>query len=178
LVRDWQEFDKFRHYSQLIAQSCSVVEYLCAEPARRGRFRAFLKEPAKRARTEEVLQFHLGHDFERLLEHWSSWVRERGIGIHETAPPEIRQTLRDWVIPIIEDRSADALERIKAVREMGKVGYAAGADSLIELLGKDDRVPDEEVVWSLESISGLAHGADVERWRSWHDHLPQEITQL
>jgi hypothetical protein len=175
-VRDWQEFDSFRRYSQLVAQSCSVVEYLCAEGARRQRFRDFLKEPAKRARTEEVFQFHFGHGFEGLLEQWRTWVQERGIGVHEPAPTEIRETVTNWVIPIIEDRGADLQERIQAIRELGKFGFAFGADALIDLLGTDDQIPEEEVVRSLESISGLAHGADVERWRFWYHQMPGEIT--
>lgn len=29
LVRDWRDFDNFGRYSQLVTQSCSVVEFLC-----------------------------------------------------------------------------------------------------------------------------------------------------
>ena len=45
LVRDWQDFDSFSRYSQLIAQSRSVVEFLCSEPRRRERFCAFSGGP-------------------------------------------------------------------------------------------------------------------------------------
>ena len=49
-----------------------------------------------------------------------------------------------------------------------------GADALIDILGKDDQIPAEEVVWSLESISGLSLGDDVKRWENWFVHLPKE----
>jgi hypothetical protein len=51
-----------------------------------------------------------------------------------------------------------------------------GADALIDLLGKDDQIPAKEIVWSLESISGLALGNDVRKWTDWFDHLPSDAT--
>jgi len=59
---------------------------------------------------------------------------------------------------------------------MGRTGYALGADALIDLLGKDDQITLQEIVWSLESISDLALGDDVEKWRDWFDHLPSHAT--
>ena len=82
------------------------------------------------------------------------------------------------VIPIVQDRGTDRLERIQAIREMGKAGYVLGADALIEVLGKDDQIPAEEVVWSLESISGLALGNDANRWTDWLNHLPRETASI
>ena len=49
-----------------------------------------------------------------------------------------------------------------------------GADALIEVLGKDNQIPAEEVVWSLESISALALGADVKKWTGWFNQLPSD----
>lgn len=80
------------------------------------------------------------------------------------------------VIRIVEDEGANTLERIQAIREMGKMGYVLGADALIDLLGKDDQVPAKEVVRSLESISGLVLGDNVEKWTHWFDHLPSDVT--
>src|SRR5271157_3884310 len=167
LLRDWQDFDNFSRYSQLIAQSCSVVEFLCSEAERLERFRAFLREPSKKSSIEEVFQRHCDHGFESLLKRWRSWVVDRGIGSHGSPPNDIRDALTNRVIPIVEDEGANTLERIQAIREMGRAGYALGADALIDLLGKDDQIPSEEVVWSLESISGLALGDDVEKWTDW-----------
>jgi len=176
LLRDWQDFDNFSRYSQLIAQSCSVVEFLCSEAERLERFRAFLREPSKKSSIEEVFQRHCDHGFESLLKRWRSWVLDRGIGSHGSPPHDIRDALTNRVIPIVEDEGANTLERIQAIREMGRAGYALGADALIDLLGKDDQIPSEEVVWSLESISGLALGDDVEKWTDWFDHLPSDAT--
>ena len=51
-----------------------------------------------------------------------------------------------------------------------------GADALIDLLGKNDRIPSKEIVWSLESISGLALANDVAKWTSWFEELPGDAT--
>lgn len=176
LVRDWQDFDSFSRYSQLIAQSCSVMEFLCSKAERLRSFRAFLREPTKKSHIEEVFQQHFGHGFEILLEQWRLWVLDRGIGSHGPPPHDIRDALTNRVIPIVEDEGANTLERIQAIREMGRTGYALGADALIDLLGTDDQIPPKEVVWSLESISGLALGNDIEKWTDWFDHLPSDAT--
>ena len=57
---------------------------------------------------------------------------------------------------------------------MGQAGYALGADTLIGLLRSDDEIPPEEVVWSLEAISGLVLGDDPDRWTAWWQSLPEE----
>jgi hypothetical protein len=176
LVRDWQDFDNFSRYGQLLTQSCSVVEFLCSRPERLERFRAFLREPTKKSPTEEVFQRHFGHGFEVLLERWRLWVLDRGIGSHRPPSPELREALMARVIPIVENGGASTLERIQAIREMGKMGYVMGVDALIVLLSEDDQIPAKEVVRSLESISGLALGDDVENWTDWFDHLPSDAT--
>jgi hypothetical protein len=178
LVRDWQDFNNSNRYSQLVAQSWSVMEFLCSGKERLDRFRGFLKDRIKKGRIEEVFQQHFGYGFETVLERWRSWVLNCGIGTHEPPPPDIRNVLLDRVIPIVEDPGADQLERIQAIREMGRNGYVLGADALIEVLSKDDQIPAEEVVWSLESISGLALGDDVDRWTDWFNQLPKEITYV
>jgi hypothetical protein len=140
--------------------------------------RAFLREPSKKSSIEEVFQRHFDHGFEILLEQWRSWVLDRGIGSHGPPPHDIRDALTNRVIPIVEDEGTNTLERIQAIREMGRAGYALGADALIDLLGKDDQIPSEEVVWSLESISGLALGDDVKKWTGWFNQLPSDATAV
>ena len=174
LVRNWQEFNNFSRHTQLIAQSWSVVEFLCSEEQRRERFLAFLRERTSKAQIEEVFQRHFGYGFESVLERWRSWVLGRGIGSHEPPPSDFRDALLMRVIPLVQDHEADPMQRIQAVREMGRAGYLLGADALIEVLGKHDDIPAEEVVWSLESISGLTLGDDLNRWRGWFYHLPKE----
>jgi|SRR5271157_201036 len=178
LVRDWQDFNKFSRHMQLIDQSCSVVGFLCSERDRLERFRAFLREPTRKSPIEEVFQRHFGYGFDMLLERWRSWVSGRGIGSHQPPPSDICDALLERVIPIVQDHGADQLERIQAIREMGRTGYVLGADALIEVLGRDDQIPTEEVVWSLESISGLALGDDLNKWTAWFNHLPKETTRV
>jgi hypothetical protein len=173
LARNWQDFSSFSRYTQLISQSWSVVEFLCSEEKRLEHFLAFLKEHTVKASSEEVFQRHLGFDFESLLEQWRTWVLVRGVGSHDPPPAEHCDPLRETVIPLVQDRDADHLDRVQAIREMGRAGYVLGADALIAVLAEHDEVPAEEVVWSLESISGVALGHDVNRWKGWFYHLPE-----
>jgi hypothetical protein len=178
LVRDWRDFNNHCRYTQLIDQSCSVVEFLCSERQRRERLRAFLREPASKTPIEEVFPRHFGYGLEMVLEQWRSWVLGRETGSHGPAPSHIGHALQEKVIPIVQDHGANQLERIQAIRDMGKSGYVLGADALIELLGKDNQIPAEEVVWSLESISGLALGHDLDGWTKWFNHLPEETVRV
>jgi hypothetical protein len=64
------------------------------------------------------------------------------------------------------------MDRIQAIREMGRVGYCMGADTLVDLLGTADMILSPEIVWSLEQISGHDWGHDVGRWQAWVQSLP------
>jgi len=177
LVRDWQDLTNFKRCTQLFSQAWSVAEYLCGNEApddRRERFRGFLKEAGPKEPQEQVFQRNFDHDFDTLLGGWRTWVLDHGIGFHGPPPPHIRDTLLVGVIPIVQDHGAHPLERIQAIREMGRAGYVLGADALIEILDADDQIPREEVIWSLEAISGLVLGADPKRWADWWDGLPQK----
>ncbi len=178
LVRDWQDFDNFRRHSQLITQSFSVVDFLCCDAQRLKRFRAFLREPTKKSSMDEDFQRHFDHGFDALLEQWRQWVLDRGVGTYAPPSDDMRDALAHRLIPIVEDEGASAIERIQAVREMGRVGYALGADTLIDLLSKGDQVPSKEIIWALESISGLALGNDVEKWTGWFNELPSDVTDV
>jgi hypothetical protein len=181
LVRDWQDLANFKTYTQFAGQSWSVLEYLCGSEApedRRERFRSFLQELEPRVPAEQVFERNFGYSLETLLGTWRRWVSDHGIGSHEPPPPHVRDDLSLGVIPVIQDPRANPLERVQAIRELGRAGYVLGADALIELLAADDQVPRDEVVWSLEAISGHAAGADSKRWEAWWDGLPELATSL
>ena len=78
--------------------------------------------------------------------------------MHRPPPDDIRDALAHRVIPIVEDEKALMSDRIQAIRELGRTGYAMGADALIDLLDRGETTLSREVVWSLESISGMALG--------------------
>jgi hypothetical protein len=180
LVRRWYDHHSFEKFAQFNAQSWSLVEYLGGEEApeeRRGRFRAFYHDLQAKVPDEEVFERHFGHGFVPLLDGWREWVLGRGIGSHEAPPPHFRDALTDRIIPIIKDPQAKFMDRIQAIRDMGRVGYALGVDSLIDLLREGEVVPREEIVWALEAISGQAWGDDPDRWTEWWDGLPIPIRQ-
>jgi hypothetical protein len=182
LLRDWQDLASFMKYTQLVLQSNSVVEFLAgahAPEVRRQQFRGFLGEVKPGVAQEAVFESHFGHGYAALFEEWKAWVLDQGVGIHRPPPERVRQALLERLIPLVRDREADPLDRIHAIRDMGKAGHALGADALIEVLSSDHHVPAEEAIWSLEAISGLALGDDSRRWSDqWLAGLPEEVTGL
>jgi hypothetical protein len=174
----WHEHGIFAHYAQFSAQSWSLVEYLAGMQAPEGfrvRFRAFAQDLGPKQPADDALRHHFGCGFEELVENWKKWVVARGIGTHEPAPPALRDALLERVIPTVRDRQAKIMDRIQAIRDMGRVGYALGADALIDLLRPGSEVPQEEIVWALEAISGMAWGDEQKRWKTWWEGLPPAI---
>lgn len=180
-MRDWHDLACYTTYTDFIAHSWSVTEYLAGagapEERRRG-FRGFLQEVDPKGTQDDLFLRHFQLSPEALLDDWRTWVLQSRAQPHSPPPTAVRDRLADQVIPHLCDRATPRLERIMAVRELGRAGYVVGADSLIELLGTDETLPREEVVSALESISGLALGDDRERWEEWWNALPAEATCL
>jgi hypothetical protein len=160
---------------QINVQSWSLIEYLAGARAsadRRTAFQAFFKALPKRGDAESLFKQHFGYGYDKLLDDWADWVRSQGLGTHQPPPSAVREAIQDRVIPTIYNHRAKIMDRVQSVRDMGQMGWAFGADSLIELLRRNVDFPRREIVWALESISGLPHGDDVGRWTSWWDSLP------
>jgi hypothetical protein len=178
LMKDAQNLASFMKYTQFWAQAWSLVEFLggsAAPTARREQFRGFLRELKPGAPQAPVFAGHFGQSFETMLEEWRAWVLARGVGTHEPPPDRVRYALRERLIPIVKNRSADRRERIQAIRDMGRAGYALGADALIEIVAGDDPALAEEAIWSLEAISGLTLEGDARRWsEEWLAGLPED----
>jgi hypothetical protein len=175
LARNWYEHESFAAFSSLGARAWSVIEYLCgrdAPPQRREPFKAFLKDLRAKGTQEAIFQHHFGFGFEALLGQWREWVIERGPGSYVPPPPEIQQALTNAIIPTIRNPSARIMDRIQAIREIGRVGYAMGADTLIDLLRSNNMILTPEIVWSLQAVSGQGWGHDVDRWQAWIESVP------
>jgi hypothetical protein len=155
-----------------------VCDFLTGKQApaeSQDRFRAFYSDNLSKAQPEEVFKRHFGFGFDHLFESWREWVREQGIGTFSPLPPLIQDRLLNRVIPLVEDRQGNRADRILAIRNLGSEGCILGADALIGLLRDDDAIPKEEVIWALESISGMPYGDDNDRWAAWCSSLPIEI---
>jgi hypothetical protein len=174
LVRDWQIHENFTRFVLFGSQSWSIVGFLCGTEDRRKRFRAFLQSLGPKISAEEMFKQNFGYDFETLLADWRRSVLSRGSGTHAMPSPEARATLLECVIPTIQDRGAKPIDRILAVREMGKAGYSFGADVLIGLLDEDQEIPKKEIIWALETISGRVLNDSPSAWDAWLDQLPAE----
>jgi hypothetical protein len=163
---------------QLQSQASSLVEYLAGSAApedRRAPFRAFFKETTRRGDDERIFQRHFGYGYDRLLRDWREWVEARGIGAHSIPPPDLITAIRDRIVPAIRDHNLRVMDRVLAVRDLGRTGFPFGCDALIGLLLKNDRDLREEIIWALEDVSGLALGDDPEGWCTWWNSLPEAI---
>lgn len=181
LVSRWYQHDAFARYELMVAQAWSVVDYLAGPEApqdRRARFQAFLKALQEHDQQTGIFVEHFGYGYQRLLYEWESWVRQHGPGEHEPPPPSIQQALRDRILPLIQDPRGKILDRILAIRDMGRTGYACGAEALVDLVRRRDRVLMREAIWALEAIAGRALGEDAEAWDAWLDSLPPEVSGI
>jgi predicted RNA-binding Zn-ribbon protein involved in translation (DUF1610 family) len=180
LIKGLSNHSNFQKLEQYGAESWSVCEYLTGNQApaeRQDRFKAFMNDDQSNAQPEEVFKRCFGFGFDHLFENWQEWVHEQGIGNLARIPPLVLARLLNHTIPLIEDRQARREERILSIRNMGAEGYVVGAGALIRLLGNDDAIPAEAVIWALEAISGMAYGDDNERWAAWWSSLPVEIRE-
>jgi DNA-directed RNA polymerase subunit RPC12/RpoP len=168
-------YHNFTKLSHRIGQLRSVGEYLISATAdqdRRTRFVAFLSDLKSKDNPEDVFRRHFGYGFDQLLQDWRVWVLDRGEAPHDPPPADILDALIHRVIPTIGNSQSPILDRVEAVRAMGEAGFVAGADSLIELLRNGTEIPREELVWALETISGLTLGDDPPAWADWWDRVP------
>ena len=99
-------------------------------------------------------------------------MRGRGIGEHDAPTDRIRDALLDGITPIVRDLGARRMDRILAIRELGRLGYALGSGALIDLLRDGGEPLRDEAVRALEAISGYAWGDDAGRWSAWYEGLP------
>ena len=155
---------------QFLDQAWSIVEYLAGEEAPhdlRKSLGAFMRDPRAKTNQEDSFQLHFGTSFGPSLEGWRQWVVDRGIGTYDAPPPKIRDGLLHRVLPIIRDRQAKRGDRLLAIREWANLGFALGADALIDLLRDSGDIPREEIVWALAMVSGMALGDNPDRWQSW-----------
>ncbi len=186
LVNGWQDHAKFTRYMQLTRQAHSVVEYLCGHGSpvdRRARFRSFVQEVRAGKLEEATFEKCFGFGYVELMAQWRRWVMDQGPGIGTPPPAQIRDALIERLIPTILDEGAPLMNRIEAIRDMGRAGYCLGADALIDLLSTGDERLRESATWALEMISGLALGSDESQWREWYgialnheDSVRQEIS--
>jgi hypothetical protein len=139
--------------------------------ARRAAFHAFVKD--KRSRSHQAESFFQHFGFGSLLDEWRQWVLDQGIGVHEPPPPHVREALCDRVLPLVRDRQTPRADRIQAIRDWRKAGYAMGADAVISLLRDPGDLPKEEIIGALRMVSGLAWSDEPGRWQAWWDGLPR-----
>jgi hypothetical protein len=175
-VRD--DHRTFATFTSRILQAQSFIDFLAgteAPPERKASLQTFLRDLKPKVRPSSVFPQHFGVTLDQAYLDWQDWVRKRGVGEHEPPPPWARVALLDHVLPLIRDRRAVLQERIRAIRDMGQLGYTLGADTLIDLLQENNPYLCETAAWSLELISGTAGGEDIDHWEAWWDSLPQEV---
>lgn len=163
------------------AQIHSFMEFLCgagSTPERRAAFQKFLADPRRRKRQAEALVVHFGCSPEKLLDDWRRWVEQLGVGEHVPPPAEYAEVLASGPVATIKNEQAPLIERLRAIRRLGREGFAVGVDALVDVLRRGPEELAAEATWALEAISGLPLGADVARWEAWRADLPDEAVSL
>ncbi|HEV7226695.1 MAG TPA: hypothetical protein VGN42_28565, partial [Pirellulales bacterium] len=170
------DFSEFTKTTAQNAQYWSVMEFICgagSTPARRLAFQRFLADPRRRKRQVETLTEHLGCSPDQLLADWRGWVQALGVGEHAPPPAEYAELLLSGPIALVKNEQVSLVERSRAIRRLGREGFAIGADALIDVLrqGPSDLAP--EAIWALETISGRSLGGDAELWTAWLKDVPE-----
>lgn len=159
-------------------QYWSVTEFLCgagSTPERRLAFQRFLVDPRRQNRQDEALVANFGCLPEKLLEDWRQWVEQLGVGQHVPPPAEYAEVLARGPVATIENEQAPQIERLRAIRRLGREGFVVGVNALIDILRRGPEDLTVEAVWALEAISAQPLGADVAAWEAWRANLPAEI---
>ena len=160
------------------AQIHSFMEFLCGAGStseRRLAFQKFLADPRRCKRQEEALVASFGCSPEKLLDDWRGWVEQLGVGEHAAPPAEYAEVLASGPVATIKNEQSPLVERLRAIRRLGREGFVVGADALIDVLRRGPAELAAEATWALEAISGQPLGADVARWEAWRAGLPCEV---
>jgi hypothetical protein len=177
MAGSWKDHASALRYLNFSAQSCSIGDYLGGAGAtdeRRGRFGAFLEAMGPKGLQATIFEHHLGRDPVQLFNGWRAWVEAQVPGEHRPTPPAMAGAIRGRLVPTALDEKANRMDRVLAIRDMGRLGYVAGSDALIALRRRGDGLK-EEAIWALEAISRETIGDDVDRWAAWWDGLPTRL---
>lgn len=159
-------------------QYWSFMEFLCgagSTPERRLAFQQFLADSRRQKRQDEALVASFGCSPEKLLDDWRRWVEQFGVGRHVPPPAEYAEVLASGPVATIENEQAPLIERLRAIRRLGREGFIVGVDALIGVLRRGPEDLTDDAVWALEAISAQPLGADVAAWEAWRANLPAEI---
>lgn len=160
---------------QYHTQAWSLIEFLCGRgstPDRLAAFRRFWNDAARRRDAGATLARHYGTSVDELFREWRAWLERQPAGEHQPPPPHLAAWMLRGPLATVADAAAVRRDRIVATRILGELGFAFGADHLIELLRGDDPLLREEAVWALECISGEVRGASPVEWDAWWQSVP------
>lgn len=162
-----------------LAQYESVMQFLCgagSTPARRLAFQNFLRDPRRRKRPSSALAEHFGRSPEALLADWRQWVLQQGVGEHAPPSREHAERLLKGPVATIRNLESPTLERLRAIRQLGRDGYVVGVEALIDVVRQGPADLAEEAIWALETIAGRSFGKDAAQWDAWRASLPASAT--
>ncbi|APW59445.1 hypothetical protein [Paludisphaera borealis] len=171
LFRKWYDPGSFREYAQIHFQTASIFRFLIeggTSPERLAALRGFLSDLKEGSKIEELFASRFGFGYEEFLRRWNDSILGQGQGRHVPAPRRIADKIQNTIGAFAKDPLQPVMDRIVAVRDLGMGGRIEGADILIELLrNPKSEVPEAEIVWALEAISGRILGPDPETWSAW-----------
>lgn len=138
-----------------------------ADEARSAKVVAWLAQARPADDPRKTFEQHVGLSAENLLAEWRVWIMSRPLIESLPPSPPKRVAISRVVNRLRLDQEATTAERSRMVRLLGHSGHIFGAGVLMELLADSACRFRGDVIWSLESISGLALGDDSTAWQSW-----------
>jgi hypothetical protein len=142
---------------------------------RRDKSRAWLRAVRPKDDPIATLTHAIGVSLDDLLAEWRQAL-DRCDGLPYDVPPPQRQVqLQSLISQRILDRTLPAAERARAVRCLGGTSYAGAAGVLIALVDDPRCEFRDEIIRSLENLSGRALGDDLTAWQAWWSALPAAI---
>ena len=160
---------------QYNTQAWSLIEFLCGRgstPERRTAFQRFWNDSSWRRNATDSLVRHYAMSLDDLFHAWREWAERPPPGNHQPPPSHLAAWMLREPIATLANTTAVRRNRIVAIRHLGELGFALGADRLIDVLRGDDPILREEAVWALECISGEVRGAAPADWNAWWQSLP------
>ncbi|HVA47353.1 MAG TPA: hypothetical protein VNH11_13370 [Pirellulales bacterium] len=160
---------------QYNTQAWSLVEFLCGRgstPDRRSAFQKFWHDPTRRRSAAAALARQYGMNVDRLVADWRASIERQPPGEHQPPPPHLAAWMLREPLATVAEATALRRDRIVAVRILGELGFALGAERLIEVLHGGDPLLSEEAGWALECISGEVRGPSAAGWQAWWQSLP------
>jgi hypothetical protein len=167
LARGFDQPEGIARFLEFADFTTSLAYYMVGPRASKERaeqFTRFASDVRRRESCEETFRRHFGYGFDQLANEWQAWVVNEAVDDYLTPQPIIKNAIVDQIIPSLNCADTSFEQRQILIRRLGAAGYVFTLSQLLDQLQRGPSEIRDDVIWSLEAISGKHCGADVERW--------------